>query len=142
MEDGIGDAWAGAQIEAGIFQYLGLGEDQIAHQGKEVLPDTAHQAAIYKSLGWRIVKVQLQATFSFQHLDIEISMALEQGASVVGAGATGQHGKRAGSQQSMQVALGGGMKMLDFLSREHLEGASWLNHHVVDGFRSTHGRGE
>ena len=119
----VGDARGLAQLDAAVLVDLAVDVEDVAQHREQVLLDAADHAAVDERGGRRIVQLELDAPGLAHDVDVEVGVAVEDRARVVGLAAAVQHRQRAAAIQRVEAAARGVEQPVDLHLREVLEAA-------------------
>ena len=124
VEHGVGDGLGLAEIEAAALDDLVGGVDDVAQHREQQLLGAADHLPVDEGHRGRVLDLELDAEGVANELDVEVAVALEDGARVVGVAAGVEHGERAAAEERIEAALPAREQLLHLLLRERLERAA------------------
>jgi hypothetical protein len=134
VEHGIGDRLRPRQVEAAALDDLVRRVDDVAQHRKEQFLGALDHLAVHESRSRRVADLEFHAEGMAQDADVEVAIAVEDFARIVGVAAGIEHGERALAEERIQSALSGGEQLPDLVLRQALERAA-RRHASIDDFR-------
>ncbi len=123
LEDEVGDVFGTFRVvPAGGGQY-GVGVDDVAQHGEQVLADAADHLAVDEGAGRGVVEFDLDAARLLQQGQVEVLVGLHDGLAVVADGPAVEHGQRALAEQAVEAAFAVVLELVHLLAGEDLKTA-------------------
>jgi hypothetical protein len=119
----VGDALRVVQFDAAVLVHLAMDVEDVAQHGEQVLLDAADHATVDERRRGGVVQLELDAPGLAHDADLEVRVAVEDRARVVGLSAAVQHRKGATPVELVQAAARRIEQPVDFLLREVFEAA-------------------
>ena len=121
--DGVRDALRVLELDAAVLVDLAVDVQDVAQHREQVLLDAADHPAVDEGPGRGVAQLELHAPGLAHDADVEVVVALEDHARVVGLAAGVQHGERAATIGRVEAAPGRVEQSIHFLLRQVLEAA-------------------
>ena len=112
-----------AQLDAAVLVDFAVDVEDVAQHREQVLLDAADHAAVHERRGRRIVQFELDAPGLPHDVDVEIGIAVEDRAGVVGLAPAVQDSERAAAIQRVEAATRAVEQPVDLHLRQVLEAA-------------------
>jgi hypothetical protein len=119
--DGVRDARRIVQVEAAGAENRIVDVDDVAQHREQVLLDAADHRAVDEGARRRVLHFQFHAPGLAAEADLEVLVALEDRAHVVGFQARSEHGQRAAPEHLVDAAVAGAEQLLHFALGKILE---------------------
>src|SRR5690606_17288334 len=121
--DGVGDTGRIVQIETIGAENGIVNVDDVPQQREQMFLDAADHRAIDERARRRVLPFELDAPGLAAQLDLEVLVAVEDGAHVVGLQARAEHRQRAATEQLVDAATPRAEQLLNFTLRKVFQAA-------------------
>ena len=111
------------EVDRAVLEHLAMQVEDVAQHREQVLLDAADHLAVDERRRRRVAQLELHAPGLAHDADIEVRVALEDRARVVGLAAAVQHRERAAAEERVEPATRGIEQPVDLVLREVLEAA-------------------